>query len=269
MEIGCSPQKSAVLSNSTMMTCPACQGDQKGLLYRGVLCKRCDSFGAITQIDIANPSSNTELKNSGKVVFQEKLSLSWSDQDLKALDQNYSAEHTLSPQRNDFKKPIDKESKSRLGQIINFLIGLLTLILMLWLLYSGIQGLRSKLTITKPELDKPVDDKDGEKVESEGKGNIYDYNPAIKYRKYNSIDMKMIEQNKGLQRFINKSIEPGNKKKNQREMSEKGVFHICKSFGAHANDCRDRWFRSRKDRQAFAKRIDDIYKENGEVLFDK
>jgi hypothetical protein len=246
--------------------CPSCIGldltlSAMGQDTYGSVCRECDGFLWVTSVSIVNKDFSESFKNSKKSIFQDNYETTWSSDDLLFLEERKGLTEQLSPQSADFNNAsIERENLFK--KVSRFILGLLTIILLLFILFRGLSSLRKKVPLLPDTVMKKSDKK------MRKSGSIYDYDPAIKYEKYAGLSMQMIRDNKGLQRFIRKNIKKGNVKNNQRLMSEKGIFHVCQSFGLYAKDCRDKWFREKKSRQAFVKKLEDLYKENGEKLLE-
>ena len=254
--------------------CPACLGlelasNSKGQDVNGTVCKRCDGFQWLVKLKVENIPFDENLKNSPQSIFDANFSNKWKEGDFDFLRERENIGDLKNLQSEDFNDLIDPENQSFAKRLLKSLFGLLTLFLLLLFLYLGFSKLRKKPDLALPAIEskpkaKPVD----KSSKKSPKGTVYDYDPAIKYEMYSKMTLDKVKSNKGLQNFIARKIKKGKLKQNQKLMSEKGVFHLCHSFGKHSLDCRDKWFRDKKARQAFVERISDLYKKNGESFLD-
>ena len=166
---------------------------------------------------------------------------------------------------------------------LHWLFKLLLFLAFLWLLLQGLEFIKND-NIEKKEKVEEVSDikkktpepktapkskgKDKQPPRKGSGGDQYLFDPLIVWKNYGNMNYLSLSSNRSLQNFISKKLKRGSLKENRKLMSEKGIFHVCADFGKYAKDCRDQWFENRKVRQTFVDRLEQIYKEEGESLYE-
>lgn len=176
-----------------------------------------------------------------------------------------------------------EKKKGCLWQLLKFLLFLL----LAWLLLKGCemheQSERKKEKAEKEKVDKEKKKKKKKKIKKsvkkkqspnqnfekrKGSGDEYDFDPIKMWEQHANISYQSLATNQGLNNFMQKNLKRGKRKENLKKMSEKGVFQLCRDFGAFEQECKNKWFKNKKYRQTFVKRIENLYQQNGENPFE-
>lgn len=172
------------------------------------------------------------------------------------------------------------ENESNKKSWLGWLLKLLLFLMLVWLLFKGLSFIKVK---KKPKITQKIEKETSKKAPKETNsksvkdelyrpnkkfGQEYSFAPIEVWQNYGNMNYGQLQRNQSLQKYMESHLKSGNLKENRKKMSEKGIFHVCSDFGSFAKDCRDKWFKNRKIRQTFVERIEIIYKNEGDSIYE-
>jgi hypothetical protein len=278
-------------SHAQLSTCTECVGKTPLQQSECLSCKGATKF---LTIQLEHYPLSQEDRDSEFCIFQEELngkSLADGIGAGEVTEVKGGMGGTLPGSSEGSGKGQNKSGEEEAGKKkknwLMWLLRLLLLLLLLYLLTNGLDFLRKKLVKrtdakkeeVKKEEPKKKTVKKEEKVpkkaltdqgprQKRGHGDMYQFAPIEVWKHYGDMSYRVLSANRGLNNFIKTKLKKGKLAENRKLMSEKGVFHVCNDFGKYAQACRDEWFKNRKVRQTFVDKVEEIYKREGDNVFE-